>query len=197
MLRVALIWGGVTLAILGPVWIAAQSPLLAWRDTVYILAGFAGVLGLGAMLLQPLLVQGSLPGLSGGAGRRVHRWWGAGIVALVAAHVGGLWITSPPDVLDALLFRAPTLFAPLGVIAMWALVFAALLLFVRARIPLRLWRRVHAGCVSVAVLGTVGHAVLIEGTMGAGSKAALSLLVVGALAWVLAARGLLPGVKRI
>ena len=50
-LRPALIWAIVLLAGLGPLVIAVQSPLLAWRQGIYILAGFAGILGLGLLLL--------------------------------------------------------------------------------------------------------------------------------------------------
>lgn len=195
MLRGAVIWGCIAAVLLAPFWIATQSPLLAWRDPIYILAGFAGVLALGALVLQPLLAHGVLPGLRTGTGRRAHRWWGASVVALVAVHVAGLWLTSPPDVLDALLFRAPTLFAPLGVIAMWALVLAALLPFARPRLPPRVWRRLHAACVTVAVLGTVGHSLLIEGTMGPASKWGLCIVVVAALTWVLWQRRLIPGLR--
>ena len=31
----------------------------------------------------------------------------------VVIHVAGLWITSPPDMIDALLFTSPTPFSPL------------------------------------------------------------------------------------
>jgi hypothetical protein len=43
------------------------------------------------------------------------------LVVAVVVHVGGLWITSPPDMIDALLLTSPTPFSAFGVIAMWAI----------------------------------------------------------------------------
>ncbi len=120
MFKAWLIWGAVATAIAVPIVAATLSPLLAWREPVYIGACLAGVAGLGLMLLQPLLIGGLLPGFSPYQAQRVHRWTGALLVAAVIIHVAGLWITSPPDVIDALLFRSPTPFAAWGVIAMWA-----------------------------------------------------------------------------
>jgi hypothetical protein len=117
--RVILIWAALAAAICVPIAAAAASPLLAWRDAVYILAGFAGIVALGLVLVQPLLIGGYLPGLSAYRGRRAHHWIGGTLVVAVVIHVAGLWITSPPDMIDALLFTSPTPFSPFGVIAMW------------------------------------------------------------------------------
>src|SRR5262245_4367706 len=57
-------------AVFVPIAAAAASPLLEWRGPVYILAGFAGMIALGFMLVQPLLIAGYLPGLSAYRGRR-------------------------------------------------------------------------------------------------------------------------------
>ncbi|CAM3171192.1 ferric reductase-like transmembrane domain-containing protein [Paracoccus nototheniae] len=187
--RIVLIWGAVGLAIAVPVVIAATSPLLAWRDPVYILAGLAGVIGLALLLLQPLLAARLLPGLSAMAAARVHRWIGTALVGAVVLHVAALWVTSPPDVVDALLFRSPTPFSVWGVIAMWA-VFASGLLAVgqrRLRLRPRTWRRAHVAAAAVIVGGTVLHALLIQGTMGVISKTVLCLLVLAATLWVIAA----------
>ncbi len=86
------------------------------------------------LLVQPLLAGGLLPGLRAQLGRRVHGWIGGLLVASVVVHVGGLWITSPPDVIDALLFASPTPFSVWGVIAMWAIFAAALLATLRRRL---------------------------------------------------------------
>ncbi len=129
-----LIWVALAAAICVPLAAAAVSPLLAWRNAVYILAGFAGIIALGFMLVQPLLIGGYLPGLSGRIGRRVHHWIGGALVVAVVIHVGGLWITSPPDMIDALLFTSPTPFSPFGVIAMWAIFAVALLAAFRRRL---------------------------------------------------------------
>ena len=182
--RMVLIWGGVTAALAVPIMAAATSPLLAWRDPVYIAAGFAGIVAMGLLLVQPLLAAGFLPGLAALRGRRVHRWTGGALVAAIVAHVAGLWITSPPDVVDALTFTSPTPFSAWGVIAMWALFAAALLAAGRRRVRLRwrTWRLAHTALAVVVVIGSVAHALLIEGTMETLSKAALCLLVVAATA---------------
>ena len=69
-----LIWAALAIAIGVPIAAAATSPLLAWRGPVYILAGFAGIIALGLVLVQPLLIGGYLPGLSAYRGRRAHHW---------------------------------------------------------------------------------------------------------------------------
>lgn len=182
--RVVLVWTALAVAILVPVVIAARSPLLAWRDGVYITAGFAGILGLALLLVQPLLAGGHLPGLAPRRARLAHRWLGVVLVALVVAHVAGLWITSAPDVIDALLFQWPTSFSPFGVVAMWAVFATALLAAVRRRLRLSpaAWRIGHTALALVIVVGTIVHALLIEGAMGTVSKAAFCLLVAAATA---------------
>ena len=158
------------------------SPLLAWRGPVYILAGLAGMVALGALLFQPLLIRGDLPGLSTGTARRVHRWVGGTVVVAVVIHVAGLWITSPPDMIDALLFASPTPFSVWGVIAMWAIFAVALLAALRRRLGLRLrtWRISHMLLAIIIVVGSVVHSMLIEGTMETMTKAALCALVLAA-----------------
>ena len=166
--------------------LAATSALLEWRGPIYILAGFAGIIALGLMLVQPLLIAGYLPGLSAYRGRRAHHWIGGALVVAVVVHVGGLWITSPPDMIDALTFTSPTPFSPFGVIAMWAIFAVALLAAFRRRLGLRTWRIVHMSLAVVIVVGSVVHAMLIEGTMETMSKAALCALVLAAAIKVMA-----------
>jgi predicted ferric reductase len=174
-------------AVVVPIAAAAVSPLLAWREPVYILAGFAGIFGMTLLLVQPLLAAGELPGLSVVASRRCHRGVGVVLVLAVLIHVAALWITSPPDVIDALSFASPTQFSAWGVIAMWAVFATALLAAVRRRLHLRLWawRTAHTALGAVIVVGTVVHAVLIDGTMEVISKVALSVFVVAATAKVI------------
>ncbi len=181
------VWLTLALALAVPLGIAATSPLLEWRQPIYIGAGFAGVAALGVLLVQPMLAGNRLPGLSAANSRAAHRWTGGILLALVVAHVVGLYITSPPDVVDALLFASPTPFSIWGVVAMWAVFIAALLALGRKRLGLRprLWRAVHSLLAIVIVIGTVVHAVLIEGTMGTVSKILLCAAVVGATAKVL------------
>ncbi|MEM9344500.1 MAG: ferric reductase-like transmembrane domain-containing protein [Pseudomonadota bacterium] len=197
-MRSVAIWAGLGIATLVPIAIAATSPLLQWREPVYIIAGFAGVIALANLLLQPLLAMGVLPGLSAQQTRRTHRILGALLVAAIVVHVGGLWITSPPDVIDALTFTSPTPFSAWGVIAMWAAFSAAALALIRKRLKIRptLWRIGHTILVSIIAIGTIIHAILIDGTMGITSKLALCALV--ALALGLAIRTLRPwaGLKR-
>lgn len=178
-LRSVLIWVVLVITLAVPIAAATTSPLLAWRDPIYIAAGIAGVIAMSLMLMQPLLAAGYLPGVSMARGRRVHRWIGSFLVTAIAVHVAGLWITSPPDVLDALFFVSPTQFSAWGVIAMWAVFTTALLAALRRRMRmrLRLWRLGHTGLVTVAVIGSSIHALLIEGTMETVSKAVLCALV--------------------
>jgi hypothetical protein len=159
-----LFWAAVALAVVVPVAFAATSEYLAWRDPIYIAAGLAGVVALCLALVQPLLAGGWAPGLHPMRGRRVH--------------VAGLWITSPPDIEDALFMRSPTPFSVWGVAAMWALFAAAMLAALRRRLSPLVWRAGHTSLVGIVVIGGVIHAMLIEGTMETTSKAVLCGLVV-------------------
>src|SRR5204863_8131457 len=180
--QVAVIWAALATAVCVPIAAAAASPLLAWRGSVYIVAGFAGIIALGLLLVQPLLAGGYLPGPSAYRGRRAHHWIGGALAVAVVIHVGGLWITSPPDMIDALLFSSPTPFSPFGVIAMWAIFAVALLASLRRRLGLRprTWRIAHMSLAVVIVAGSVVHAMLVEGPMETVSKAVLCALVLGA-----------------
>ena len=108
----------------------------------------------------------------------LHRFVGSALVLAVLIHVAALWFTSPPDVVDVLLFRSPTPFSVWGAIAMWAVFAAALLALFRQRLrrSLRLWRIGHTALAAAIVVGSVVHAMLIEGTMGTVSKAVLCAL---------------------
>ncbi|MBX2879759.1 MAG: ferric reductase-like transmembrane domain-containing protein [Granulosicoccus sp.] len=164
-----------------------MSPLLQWRRPAYIAAGFSGVFALSLLLLQPLLIAGLLPGLSRLGSRRFHKFVGGVLVLLVVAHVFGLWLTSPPDVIDALLLVSPTPFSIWGVLAMWCLFAAAILVALRSRIPIpaHRWRQVHRILVGVTVIGSVIHALMIEGAMGTISKIILCAIVVLTAGYVL------------
>jgi hypothetical protein len=198
-LRSVLIWAAVAVALVVPLVAAAASPLLAWREPVYIAAGFAGVVALGLLLLQPLLAGGYLPGLRMRLARRLHAWVGAGLVLAVVVHVAALWLTSPPDVVDALLLRSPTPFSAWGVVAMWAVFATALLAALRGRLRLSLivWRLCHIALAVVIVVGSVVHAVLIDGTMEIVSKLVLSAFVVAAAVKVMLDLRLLAGIRSL
>lgn len=176
------IWGTLIIAISVPIALAGTSPLIAFREPIYIVAGIAGVVALAVLLVQPVLVAGYLPSLRGRRGRNVHRWVGVGLVAMVLVHVVGLWITSPPDVIDALFFMSATPFSAWGVISMWSVLAAALLGVLRRRLHLqpRLFRRSHSTLAVIVVITSVVHALQIEGTMEKVSKAVLCSLIVAA-----------------
>lgn len=188
----ALLWALLAVVAAVPLAAAATSPLIAYRQPVYIAAGFAGIIAMIFLLVQPLLIAGRLPGLQGPRGRRVHALVGTALLLAVGLHVAGLWITSPPDVIDALLFRSPTRFSAFGVLAMWALIAAALVAGLRRSRLLapRHWRRVHAALTASAVIGSILHALMIEGTMETLSKIALCVLVLAAT--LLALKSLKP-----
>jgi predicted ferric reductase len=71
---------------------------------------------------------------------------------------------------------------------MWAVFAAALLAALRRRLRLGpgVWRLWHTTLAAVTVLGSVVHAMLIEGTMGMVSKEALCALVLAAAVKVMA-----------
>ena len=186
--QAALIWAALAAAICVPIGAAAASPLLEWRGPIYILGGFAGIIALGILLVQPLLIGGYLPGPSAYRRRRAHLWIGGVLVVAVVVHVAGLWITSPPDMIDALLLTSPTPFSAFGVIAMWAIFAVALLVALRRRLKLRprTWRIAHTLLAVIIVVGSVVHGLLIEGAMETVSKAALCALVLAATIKVIA-----------
>lgn len=175
-----LIWAAVVGVTCATLIAAATSPLLAWREPVYIVAGFAGIVALILMLWQPLLARGYLSGVSIMRSRGLHRLFGLTISLAIILHIAGLWITSPPDVMDALLFASPTPFAVWGVIGMWVVFATAILAMLRRRLRMRplIWRRWHGGLTVGLVISSVLHAILIEGTMGPLTKGLLSGLVV-------------------
>ena len=109
-----------------PVVVAASSPYLASRNLPYIVGGFAGIVCLSLFFLQPLLAAGYLPGRglpdgAGTAGSAPQSSWRG------RSHVGGLYLASPPDTIDALLLVSPTPFSVYGVTAMWGVVATAVL----------------------------------------------------------------------
>jgi len=186
--RLSVIWIAFAVIVAIPLVAAAMSPLLAWRSPIYIAAGFAGIVAMVLLLAQPLLIGGYLTFERTRLGQRAHRWIGRLLVLAVLVHVAGLWITSPPDVIDALLFVSPTPFSAWGVVAMWAVFAAALLATLRRRwrLPPKLWRLGHTALALVTVIGSVVHAVLIDGTMEPVSKALLCILAVLATLKVMA-----------
>jgi len=184
--RNILLWSVPLAVIIVAVVAAALSPQLAWRRPVYIASGFAGIFGMALLLIQPLLADRYFPGVSARRGRQIHRLAGSLLVIAVIGHVIGLWITSPPDMIDALLLRSPTPFSIWGVLAMWAIFGAAFLAIFKGRLNLRhqTWRAVHFTLATGASISSVVHAMQIEGTMETVTKTALCALVLWATAKV-------------
>ena len=185
-MRTALIWIALALALGAPLVAAGFSPQLQWRSGIYIASGFAGILAMGLLLVQPLLAAGDLPPLGMSRSRKLHRTIGGLLFLAVVGHIAGLWLTSPPDVIDALMFTSPTPFSHWGVIAMWAVFGAALMAILRRRVRVRplTWRRLHVGLALIIATTTVAHAALIDGTMELTTKVALSIVVLAATARV-------------
>lgn len=183
-----LTWAVILMVVIVPIIFASTSPLLAWRDPIYIVAGFAGILAMSLLFIQPLAIGGDLPNLHPIQQRRLHRWGGSLLFVLIVLHVVGLWITSPPDMIDALLFSAPTLFSYFGVIAMWAIFAAAILAFLRKRLAPRNWRKIHFILVAIIITTSTLHAVMIEGTMEPITKVLLCVFVALMSAKVIGAR---------
>jgi predicted ferric reductase len=182
------IWSVLVAAVIGPVAIAATSPLLAARPGVYVMAGLAGIAALALLLAQPLLAARYLPGLQVMQARLWHRCVGTAIVIGVALHVGGLYLTSPPDTLDALFLVAPTPFSIYGVIALWGIALTIVLVVLRSQtwFGYHIWRIVHNALAAIVVVTSIVHALMIEGTMGSLSKQFLCLCVLTATAIVIA-----------
>ncbi len=152
----------------------AQSPLLAWRSGIYIAAGFAGVIGLALAWVQMILF---LIGWPAGSTRRMHRISGVALVVAVVLHVALLWITSPPDVIDALTFMAPTWFSVWGVIAMWAVFAMAFVAMARRRFLPRIWPRIHRILGYIVGAAGIAHVMFIDGTMGDVSKVVMCFCI--------------------
>ena len=133
------------------------------------------------LFLQPLLASGYLPGVNRLRSKQLHHIIGSTLVLMIVVHVAGLWITSPPDVIDALLFRSATPFSLWGVIAMWAVFSTASLAAIRksARIKPHIWKVAHKILAAIIVIGSVIHAILIDGTMESFSKYALCIFLSG------------------
>lgn len=171
------VWCVLIVLSLLPLYLATESELLQWREPIYIVAGFAGIVAMAAMLFQPLLAIGLLPGINSLLSRKLHRFIGLLLVGSIIVHVAGLWITTPPDVIDALLFRSATPFSIWGVLAMWAVFLSATLVALRHKFRVKpaLWRNAHKALAVVIVIGSVVHAFLIDGTMNTVSKYAMCI----------------------
>lgn len=179
-LRSAASWALVVCIAAAPVAIALFSPLQQSRSAPYVVGGVSGIVALALLLLQPLLVGGYLPGLRSVKARFWHHCIGCTIVLTVFMHIIGLYVTSPDDITDAMLFTSPTPFSVYGVLGFWCVVMMLITVVLRNRsvFSSRLWSLVHNSLALVLVGASVIHALLIEGAMGNVSKVILCVSVV-------------------
>ena len=160
------------LVVVGPIVVAAVSPLLKSRELIYVIGGLSGVIALSLLLVQPLLAIGYLTGVSLGRQRRWHLCSGTLLVVSIALHIGALYVTSPDDMTDALFLRSATPFSIYGVIALWGVLLIALLVAFRSKIkiPIKKWKTLHAVIAAIVVVASIIHALWIQGAMGTVSK---------------------------
>lgn len=167
---------------IAPLAVAAASPLQASRDVMWVVGGMAGVVALSLLFLQPVLITGALSSLRSSQERRWHRWIGTAVVLLVLLHVLGLYFTSPEDITDALLLVSPTPFAVYGVLGLVGVILTACLAAFRSYLTRKTWQGVHTFLAVLIVVGSVVHALLIEGVMGETSKLVLCVFLMIATA---------------
>ena len=151
------LWVLLGLIVLLPFIQAAMSPLQLSRNPAYIIGGLAGVAALAMLLIQPLFAAGYMPGVHRLRQQRWHRWIGATFGLALLVHIGGLYLTSPDDVSDALLLVSPTPFSVYGVIGLWSAVATILLVLIRRRMRLGVsaWKIVHNILGLVVVVASV------------------------------------------
>ena len=153
-----------------PILLATTSPYLPSRGVAYLIGGFAGIVALALLVIQPLLAAGDVPGLAPATARRWHIQVGTVLALCVAAHIGGLYFTSPDDTLDALTLASPTPFSVYGVLGTAGIIATLLLLTLRRRLGANAWAILHTALAVLIVAATAAHAVQIEGAMEPISK---------------------------
>lgn len=149
-----------------PLVVALVSPLQTGREAIWVIGALAGVLALSLLVIQVLLPTPWLRGIIIGDDSRVHRLLGIAIAVIVIVHVGGLYVTSPDDIADALVLQAPT-YSRLGVLSAWCLALSLGLALARRKLALTYsdWQIVHAFLAVVVVTTAVAHTVMIRGTL--------------------------------
>lgn len=186
MNRNILIWLGLFALMAFPVIRAISNPYLPFRETSYIIAGFAGIFCLSIFVLQPLLATRRIP-LHPFRARRLHRIVGICVLSLTIIHVAGLFVTNSDDVIDVFMLRAPTTFSIFGVIAFWGIILTGLIATLRHSLPSFIWRKTHQTLSCIVISATIIHALQIQGAMEPISKwiicLAAILSTVVALIW--------------
>ena len=171
--RLALAAGLVLAAV--PAALALSDRHLAGASAALVVSTTAGALAVSALVAQPLLA---------GLGRiRPHQALGAVALALVAVHVGALFVESPEDARFALSPDGPTR-ARMALFATVALVAVVALGALRRRLPLApaTWRILHGYLAAVVIGLGFGHAVLTDGALdGLGTTVLLAFGAAGLL----------------
>ncbi len=185
ILKTTFLWVLLAAVIGFPILIAVLSPLQVGRDAIYITGSFGGIVCLALLLIQPLLAAGCFPAGRLSQQQRWHRLVGVAILFTLFLHIAGLYLTSPDDMVDALLLIAPTPYSVYGAIALWGLVLTAIVAFTRRRWHQRAWRFAHLSLAAVVVGASVVHALMIEGLMGSLSKILLCSCVLLTAAFAL------------
>ena len=178
--RRAALWAALAAVVALPLALALTDFHLEAAPAALVLSTAAGALAVSALVLQPLLATGGRIG--------AHRVLGAVALALVLAHVAGLFVVAPDDALFAMSPDGPTR-ARMALIATIALIGAVALGVLRGRLPLAggSWRILHAFLAVLVIALGLGHAVLTDGALdGIGTPLLLGLGTI-ALAAVVAA----------
>jgi predicted ferric reductase len=158
-----------------PLGLALTDRHLSGASAALVISTATAAVAVSVLALQPLLA---------GTGRlKRHRLLGATALALVLAHVAGLFVESPSDALFAMSPDGPTR-ARMALIATIALLAVVALGALKGRLPLATstWRVLHAYLAVVVIALGLGHALLTDGALdGAGTPVLLGLAVIGLL----------------
>jgi hypothetical protein len=156
----------VAALLVGPAAAALASPLQVGRDAGWVLGAVAGAVALSLLAVQAALPTPWLDGVLARPWSALHRAVGLAVAAVVLAHMAGLYLSSPDDVRDALLLRAPT-YSRLGVLSAWTVGLSIALALARRRLGLTYsdWQILHSALAVAIVTTAVGHTVMIRGTL--------------------------------
>ena len=163
-----------------PAALALSDRHLAGASTALTVSTTAGSLAVSALVAQPLLAaRGRL---------RPHQALGGVALALVAIHVGALFLESPQDARFALSPDGPTR-ARMALFATVALVAVVSLGVLRRRLPLAPsnWRILHGYLAAVVIALGFGHAILTDGALDGPGTPVLLAFGAGGLLGVAAA----------
>lgn len=169
-----------------PLLLALTDSHLATAPLALVVSTATGALAVSALAFQPLLAARgrAVEHVVGPRGVRWHRRLGVAALALVLAHVVGLFVVEVDDTLFALSRDGPTR-ARMALIATLALFAVVVLGLARNRLPLAdaSWRLLHAYLAVLVIVLGIGHAVLTDGALdGAGTPVLVLFGVFGLVA---------------